>query len=159
MKGRLKGYSVKLGKAVSDMVRFLTFVEKTDTCWNWTGSQNGHGYGRFRINGIWEPAHKASYILHGGTYIKGMDIDHLCRVRHCVNPKHLEQVTPQENYRRGLHGVLTTHCKNGHELKIENLVKYKNRPNKRECIICRTAYSKNYYQKRKLKYFPTKKEE
>ena len=79
--------------------KFLNKIQKSDSgCWLWTGHIDRHGYGR---NGP-KQAHRRSYELHIGEIPKGMQLDHLCRVRNCVNPNHLEPVTPKENVNRGI---------------------------------------------------------
>lgn len=88
--------------------RFWAKVNKTETCWLWTASINaGTGYGQFaRSHGEGIDAHRFSYELASGPIPEKHDIHHLCHVRHCVNPAHLEAVTRSENlrmrkYRRG----------------------------------------------------------
>ena len=81
--------------------RFLEKVEKTGTCWLWTGSISQRGYGFFQ-DGKLGLAHRWSMEnLNMKKIPKGLCVDHLCRVRHCVNPEHLEIVTYKENVRRG----------------------------------------------------------
>ena len=86
--------------------RFWSYVQKTDTCWMWTGPRGGgkraqYGYmSRGRNAGI--GAHRFSYELHVGPIPPGLSIDHLCWVTLCVNPDHLEPVTLSENTRRQL---------------------------------------------------------
>jgi endogenous inhibitor of DNA gyrase (YacG/DUF329 family) len=77
-------------------------IEGSD-CWLWTGSTRG-GYGRFKIATVTQEAHRASYELYVGPIPDGLQLDHLCRNRSCINPAHLEPVTCAENIRRGLAG-------------------------------------------------------
>lgn len=71
-------------------------------CWEWTGARNGNGYGRVHVRpGKLAYAHRAVYALLVGPIPAGLDLDHLCRNRSCVNPLHLEPVTRGENLLRG----------------------------------------------------------
>lgn len=104
--------------------RFWAKVNKTDTCWLWTAAQKHNGYGSFTYKGKTFRAHRLSYELLVGPIPAGLVLDHLCRVRHCVNPAHLEVVTMEENKLRGLSvcniNAAKTHCKHGHEFTAEN---------------------------------------
>ena len=133
--------------------RFWPKVNKTDTCWLWTGSIKEKGYGRFFLNKRKVPAHRVAYELVKGPIPEGLQIDHLCRVRHCVNPDHLEAVTCRTNILRG-EGVAAqqhrkTHCKRGHPFTSDNteIVKKNGKPMGRRCIICRKQYYRNYKSK------------
>jgi hypothetical protein len=85
-----------------DKERIEWHADKTDTCWLWTGTIANNGYGHiYREGGPLMTAHRLSYEVHVGPIPDGLTIDHLCRVRHCVNPDHLEPVTVAENNRRG----------------------------------------------------------
>jgi hypothetical protein len=80
--------------------RFLRNVVISDGCWEWTGARTRGGYGYFWLGVAAYPAHRVAYATVVGAIPAGLDLDHLCRVRHCVNPRHLEPVTRSENIRR-----------------------------------------------------------
>lgn len=105
-------------------------------CWEWLGARNSKGYGL--IDGApARSAHKAVFLTLAGPYSDDLELDHLCRVRHCVNPEHLEPVTRTENQQRGLHGVaMRTHCAKGHPFAGENLV-IRSGTGQRCCRECR----------------------
>lgn len=83
--------------------RFWEQVEKTEECWIWQGPKDTGGYGQIGHKGKTLRAHRVAFELCGGTLIEGLVIDHLCRVKHCVNPAHMEQVTQEENVARAPH--------------------------------------------------------
>lgn len=80
--------------------RFDRFIDKTGTCWLWTGAIDRDGYGQFWSDGAMVKAHRFAHELHVGPVPDDLTIDHLCRVRNCVNPAHLEAVTIQVNLSR-----------------------------------------------------------
>jgi hypothetical protein len=85
--------------------RFWGHVEKTPSCWNWVGAgaRSERGYGRFQpVLGCRKlvQAHRFAYETLRGLIPAGLELDHLCRNRFCVNPDHLEPVTPQTNQHR-----------------------------------------------------------
>lgn len=99
--------------------RFLACFTKTETCWIWTDDR--HRYGRFYIDHHRLAAHRWAYQRWVGPIPDGYEVDHLCCVTRCVNPAHLEAVTPQENKRRArLVQVSITHCLRGHEFTVAN---------------------------------------
>lgn len=82
--------------------RFWDKAEKTDSgCWLWSGAMFPNGYPCFSINRGSVGAHRVAYELANGPIPEGLTIDHLCRVKRCVNPDHLEAVAQGENTRRG----------------------------------------------------------
>jgi hypothetical protein len=84
-----------------------------DGCWEWTGAMSrATGYGKATMNGRSDGAHRIMYELIVGPIPTGLDLDHLCRNRICVNPAHLEPVTRSENVRRGIGGVANFGGKN-----------------------------------------------
>ena len=98
--------------------RFLNFVNKTETCWMWTGTKVTGGYGSFSLKGKSVRAHRFAYEFYKGKIPEGLTIDHLCIVPPCVNPDHLEAVTMRENTLRGTSfaaiNAKKTHCIRGH---------------------------------------------
>lgn len=110
-----------------------TRIEKTDACWLWRGMSNTKGYGRIRIGGRHIAAHRVVYEKTIGPIPSGMQIDHLCKVTNCVNPEHLEAVTPAENNRRSASPSATNAqkdvCKRGHAFTGRQ-------QRGRRCLIC-----------------------
>jgi len=96
------GICGRLVSTVAPDVRFWARVEVTKTCWLWTGSRSRDGYGKFEpATSVFYKAHRFAYETVVGPIPEGLTLDHLCRVRRCVNPDHLEPVTNQENLLRG----------------------------------------------------------
>jgi len=119
-------------------------------CWLWTACKNRDGYGIFQMAGRPQKAHRVSYEMHVGPIPEGLQLDHLCRNRGCVNPDHLEPVTTQENTRRGNVGknhADKTHCPQGHKYAGDNL--YIDPRGKRQCKTCRRQSGLKYYQRKK----------
>lgn len=119
-----------------------------DGCWLWQGAKTKAGYG---LKHIRRPdggsqsttAHRAAWLALVGPIPEGLQVDHLCRVRACVNPAHLEPVTPRENLLRA-DGLLAsqlarTHCPHGHPYDEENTYPSYKRGGKphRVCKTCR----------------------
>lgn len=120
--------------------RMARFTNKTTECWLWLGAIKESGYAQIKLAGRSPMVHRVSYELAKGPIPAGLQLDHLCRVRNCINPDHLEAVTAAENVRRGtsVPGVNARkiHCKRGHQLSGLNLRIVKNG---RECKICSRA--------------------
>ncbi len=112
-------------------------------CWQWLAGQNGIGYGTFRCGDKLKLAHRASYEHFVGPIPNGLEIDHLCRNRACVNPAHMEVVTHRENTLRGATvtaaNARKTHCNRGHRFTEANTYKYGGRPG-RYCRACRRLH-------------------
>lgn len=110
---------------MTDLERFMSKMEPEPNsgCWLWLGAMSPNGYGSFRYNGKTHSAHRAGYMLLTGSDPGALDLDHKCRVRHCVNPDHLEPVTRQINLHRS---PLTTagrsHCPRGHLMAGDNIL-------------------------------------
>jgi hypothetical protein len=140
----------------TDLERFWSRVDKTGECWLWD-HPSADGYGDFRAEGRSWGAHVYAYTKHVADVPSDMTLDHLCRVRHCVNYHHLEVVTRAENVLRGdgYPGVNArkTHCPQGHPYDNLNTMwasQGRRRAPGRRCRICRTAFYAARYQRRKL---------
>lgn len=117
------------------LTRLLSHVD-VGLCWEWTGQLN-HGYGRAHMHGRLMSAHVAIWELLVGPVPDGLELDHLCLNRRCVNPDHLEPVTRGENMRRTRYAAMRraiTHCPQDHEYTPENT-----RVDKNGCRVCRTC--------------------
>ena len=133
--------------------RFMAKVKFNQSgCWTWTGAKNPNGYANFMYprKGRFTNAHVVSYLIFRGPIPPNLEIDHLCRIRHCVNPFHLELVTSAENNRRGYSASAInqrkTHCIYGHPLSGDNLfmqIRKTSAPS-RICKICRSRRMREY---------------
>ncbi|MBM4489703.1 HNH endonuclease [Rhodococcus hoagii] len=129
-------------KARPIVERFSEKIQPLDDgCVAWTGTTNGLGYGTIKLpDGSRIYAHRWSYEHHVGPIPNGLHLDHLCRNRGCVNPKHLEPVSIKENVLRGVGfsavNARKTHCPQGHPYSGSNL--YTNpTTGSRVCVACR----------------------
>lgn len=139
----------KTNRGVPVEDRFARKVEVADDgCWLWMGTVNRKGYGMFWPDAAGTPAHRWSYEHHVGPIPAGLQLDHLCRVRHCVNPEHLEPVTAKENQMRSpFNPAARTHCPQGHPYDAVNTYLYPD-GRRRACRTCVTA-CRIAYQARK----------
>ena len=127
--------------------RFWAKVNKTEACWLWNAAQSADGYGQFKANRRQVKAHRFAYELLVGPIPDGLQLDHLCRIRHCVNPAHLEPVTPKENIRRGRRANSEkSHCPQGHSYDAGN-TKLRQHGG-RNCRACdRARHQRSYWQR------------
>jgi len=130
------------------LVRFFSLVEidNNTECWNWVGHcvprKNGADeYGSFSPNGFKIPAHRWAYEYFRGQIPDGYQIHHKCLNTKCVNPYHLETVTPEEHGERTkeIHTKFKTHCSHGHEYNWENTIYRKDKTGRinKICLICK----------------------
>jgi hypothetical protein len=125
---------------VAPEIRFFRFVEQSGDCWKWIGTAN-RGYGHFREPHRRVYAHRWAYEFFRDEIPAGLQLDHLCRNTLCVNPWHLEPVTPQINTLRS-EGVTADRarqemCVNGHPFDLTL-------PGRRRCRTCANAASRRH---------------
>lgn len=158
--------------------KFWANVEVTGFCWLWLGGKTKDGYGYMGWQKTTWTAHKIAHTLLVGEVPQGLQIDHLCNIRNCVNPCHLEVVTKKENLRRMVerkgwtpggkkYVPLPEHlrappkpsilekgvCKRGH-LVTEYSIRWFARPNGTTgmlCLAC-TAENKQKYKEREARF-------
>ncbi|MFE7535252.1 HNH endonuclease signature motif containing protein [Streptomyces rhizosphaericola] len=106
---------------LEDDERLWSQIKRGPGCWLWSGATL-QGYGQLRWRGASHRAHRVVYELLIGAVPEGFELDHLCRVRNCCNPQHLEAVTRRTNNARGLsptaHNRRKTSCPQGHDYDI-----------------------------------------
>lgn len=138
---------------MTDYERFMKYVMPvTETgCWLWTGGLQGNGYGHFnlkKINGI-QPkilAHRWSYKYHKGPIEDGLELDHICSIKSCVNPEHLRPVTHKENCIKSNAARKNKNiCIRGHKFTPENT--YERNDGRRTCRICLRNNRREYRKK------------
>lgn len=136
--------------------RFWAKVEKTTTCWLWTGTHTGKGYGRFWPTNVPTLAHRWAWEQENGAIPDGLTIDHLCHDgaqcqggrdcphRRCVRPSHLAPLEAAANLRRAFaeRRSVQTHCRLGHEWTEANTIPI---VRGRLCRTCREATNRRYF--------------
>ena len=135
--------------------RFFRKFTLSDGCWVWKDvpSKNG-GYGYLKVAGSMVSAHRFSYEIHVGPVPDGLELDHTCRTRMCVNPAHLEPVTHLVNMQRG--GVsLRKACPRGHPYDVIKTKKSHDGSVSldRWCLVCRRKQAR---ESAKRRYDPVK---
>ena len=127
--------------------RFMSKIRfEASGCWTWTGGLFANGYGAFSLRNESRRAHRVLYVWTNGELADGLQLDHTCRNKACVNPAHLEPVTHHVNQiRKGL----KTHCIRGHEFTPENsrVVTFRGRPNGRACRECMAILRRESYRR------------
>ena len=145
---RRNGEPKKLGRNnPPPEVRVWRNIAKTeDGCWRWLGTKTEDGYARIVIDGKRTGVHRFMYEQAFGPITPGLQIDHLCRVRDCVNPDHLEAVTCRENLMRGetfqARNAAKTHCPAGHPYDDF-------RRGARRCTRCMRHYQREYQRRKR----------
>lgn len=144
--------------------------EALGPCWIWMGYRQKTGYGHWSVGGRTDGTrrmvvpHRSAYEALVGPIPKNRPhLDHLCRVRHCVNPRHLEPVTNRVNCQRGVAGKVNgareaakTHCAQGHAYTPENTrvgVTTKGGPY-RKCRTCLRIRDREYYLRKRVRPCP-----
>ena len=159
----LQELSPSVNRFSSHIIRFLARVRVSDTlslngipCWEWTGAKDPvTGYARFQVCTPMRLcyAHRFAYLYFTGEIPAGYEVDHVCNVRHCCNPLHLEAVTVQENRRR--RDARKIACSRGHVFTPETA---QIKPNgHRVCRLCNALRARAFRQ-RHPGYNPAKRQ-
>lgn len=145
----------------SALERFVEAIELGEGgCWLWNRAVDRYGYARFKANGE-VLGHRFAYLTWRGPIARNLTIDHLCRVRRCVNPEHLQCVSALENTMRGQSFVVAnaakTHCPKGHPYDEKNTFWFitARSASEREqwgrgCRICRRRQQQDYRRRKRL---------
>lgn len=120
-------------------------------CHVWQKSTTKNGYSRTKINGKKRVAHVVAWEAINGAVPPGLQLDHLCRIRPCTNPEHLELVTNKENFLRGNHPsaitIRTGMCKRGHKFDVDSVITRKD--GRRQCRTCVLASKRQQRERKK----------
>lgn len=130
---------------------FSGLVIDPSGCLLWTRETDKDGYGRLKFRGRWVRVHRAMFEWFVEPIPPELEPDHLCRVRRCASPAHLELVTHRENMLRAAgfaaENAAKTHCDKGHEYTPVNT--YVTPSGSRDCRTCRRASWRRYYHRRR----------
>lgn len=114
-------------------------------CWEWQAGKDKDGYGKFSLVGRTVRPHRLSYVLRYGSIPEGLELDHTCRNRACINPSHLDPVTGKVNTLRGetitAQNARRTECVNGHPFDVSYV---RDGTRRRGCSICNKAKQKKH---------------
>ena len=114
-------------------------------CFVWQGRKSTKGYGRICVKSREEQVHRVAYEVFGFVIPEGKQLDHLCRVRACWNPLHLDPVTNKENVLRGVGPTAQfakrDKCKNGHSFTTDNVIMRTGKRSGRRCLTCRKQWN------------------
>lgn len=113
--------------------RYFTKLRSVDDCWVWTGEVHDRGYGRYNKKKV----HRLAWEFFRGPIPQGLTIDHLCRVKLCCNPDHMDVVPASVNVSRRWNHEMTSQytCHRGHQRTEENI--YVRPDGRRECLLCK----------------------
>lgn len=141
------------GRAATNR-RLPMFVVKENGCWEWSVLDRRTGYGALSLKHKKHRAHVFCYKLFVGPIGFGMVLDHLCRNKLCINPDHLEPVTPKVNTLRGTSfsakNSIKTHCPKGHPLSGENLWVSTNGRRRRHCRECGRVHHRKWLAQQRV---------
>lgn len=146
--------SVALGELTHKQIEIFwahATVPNAGACWEWRASIDRKGYGVQTFRGRTFLAHRVAYFIRHGPIPLGLTIDHLCRNRRCVNPRHLEPVTVRENTLRGAAvtaiNARKVACVAGHPFTEGNT--YLRRDGARTCRTCSAVRCRRYRESKR----------
>lgn len=143
--------SQSAGPTPLESINGRVVVAPASGCWLWQGAKKENGYGVVIHESRKWRVHRLVYTVMVGPIPEGLQIDHLCFVRECCNPAHLEAVTADENRRRRKNAPSRDQCKRGHPLVPGNLRYRADKPNWRVCLTCVTDAEKRAWERRKVR--------